>query len=187
MTVTVATGASSIGGYTISASRRSEPPSDRRAPTLWPSDGSGQPEPSVWTLCSSSASAIYDACWVSMSAVSTVGGHTGRLVNARPVRRRSLPNAISGQHHCDAGARWAASHPQSRCMISRMGILHPTTVPIDRGEGRRAVTFFYAGSPGPNSRRDGTGVPNSAWGRLQNAVETNRRDGATRRNKSTRE
>jgi hypothetical protein len=35
------------------------------------------------------------ACWLSMSAISTAGGHTGRLVNARPVRRRELSKAKS--------------------------------------------------------------------------------------------
>jgi hypothetical protein len=44
-------GARSIGGYTTSASRRSEPPSDHRARTPSPSAGSGQPEPSVLTSC----------------------------------------------------------------------------------------------------------------------------------------
>src|SRR5262249_31321747 len=65
------------------------------APTLSPSDGSGRPEGNVWILCSSLASAIYDASWLSMSAISTAGGHTGRLVNAHLVRRRSLPGVKS--------------------------------------------------------------------------------------------
>jgi transposase InsO family protein len=53
------------------------------------------PEPSIWTSCSSSASAIYDAHWLSMLAISTVGGHTGRLGNVRPVRHRELSKATS--------------------------------------------------------------------------------------------
>lgn len=95
MTVTAATGAFSIGGYAVSASGRSGPPSDRLAPTQSPSGGSGRPEASVWISCSFLASAICDRCWLSMSATSAAGGHTGRLVSARPVRRRSLSNAIS--------------------------------------------------------------------------------------------
>ena len=32
-------------------------------------------------------------CWLSMSAISTAGGHTGGLINARPVHGRSSPGA----------------------------------------------------------------------------------------------
>jgi len=81
-----------------------------------------QPEPSVLTSCLSSASAICGMCWQSVSAISTAGGHTDRLVNACLARRRPL---YPWQHHCDAGVRWAPSHLQSGCMISRMEISRP--------------------------------------------------------------
>src|SRR5262249_50710681 len=106
-------------GYTISASRRSELHSDRLAPTPSPNDGSGQPEPSVWISCSSSASAICDMCWLSTSPISTSGGRTDRLANARPVLRRELSKAksvaTSLRRRCSAGCItstiWLHDHP----------------------------------------------------------------------------
>src|SRR5262249_22576718 len=55
--------------------------------------GVRQPGRSVWISCSFSATAICDTCWLSISIISTAGGHIGRLVNAHPVRRRSVSNA----------------------------------------------------------------------------------------------
>src|SRR4030095_3488410 len=47
-------------------------------------------------------------CWLSMSAISTAGGHTGRLINARLVHRHSLPKAIpvatSLRRRCSVGS-----------------------------------------------------------------------------------
>jgi hypothetical protein len=54
------------------------------------------------------ASAIYDASWLSISPISTAGGHTDRLVNAHPERRRSLPGvksvAKSLRRQCSVGS-----------------------------------------------------------------------------------
>src|SRR5262249_27831439 len=60
-------------------------------------------------------------CWLSMSAISTAGGRTGRLVNARLVRRRSLPHATT-----------VATSLRRQCSV---GSITSTTWPHDQPDG----------------------------------------------------
>src|SRR5262249_31802629 len=57
-------------------------------------------------------------CWLSMSAISTAGGRTGRLVNARLVRHRSAHNAIpvatSLRRQCSVGSITSTTWPHDQ-------------------------------------------------------------------------
>src|SRR5262245_57220802 len=57
-------------------------------------------------------------CWLSMSAISTAGGRTGRLVNARLVRRRLPPHlktvATSLRRRCSVGSITSTTWPHDQ-------------------------------------------------------------------------
>jgi hypothetical protein len=97
-----------------------------------PSGGSGRPEPSVWISCSFSASAICDRCSLSMSAISTAGGRTGRSANARLCAAVHCPTLCRGNIIATPVLGGLPSHLRSGCMITRMGILRPTAADLCR-------------------------------------------------------
>src|SRR5262245_25279709 len=84
MTATAVMAPHSIVGCAILVLPRFAHHSDRREPTPSPNAGSDLSEPSAWTTCSSSMSAICRRSWRNMSAISTTGARIDRWLNGRP-------------------------------------------------------------------------------------------------------